>query len=317
MQSLSSKLPPLKSLVAFEAVARHLSLTRAGEELRISREAVSRHIRVLEEHLGVKLFDRLHRAVSLTPPGEKMQTVVMESLENIAYVSGAIGRPRMPFKITVSATIAISSFWLTPRLASFRENYPNIEIHVAISDQPRDMLTDQIDVGLRYGNGSWTGLDSIRLFDIHSFPVCSPQYLEEAKPILSPADLLNHSLVNLDGTTHAAEDWWWWLKEQEVRVPPSFRMIGLDSYDNVIQLALNGQGVALGFSGLVDQLLEDGRLVRPLDETLTRNNAVYVVTPSSMSFAPKVQNFIDWIVAEAQQNSPHHEDTDKQIADVT
>jgi len=303
MQSLSSKLPPLKSLVAFEAVARHLSLTRAGEELRVSREAVSRHIRVLEEHLGVKLFDRLHRAVSLTPPGEKLQSVVLESLENIAYVAGGVSRPRLPFKITVSATIAISSFWLTPRLANFRALHPNIEIHVAISDQPRDMLTDQIDVGLRYGNGSWTGLDSIHLFDVHSFPVCSPEYLEKAEPIKSATDLLNHSLVNLDGTTHAAEDWWWWLKEQDIRVPASFRMIGLDSYDNVIQLALKGQGLAIGFSGLVDELLADGRLVKPLDQTLTKNNAVYVVTPSAMAVAPKVQDFLDWIVIEAHGNS--------------
>ena len=93
MQSLGSKLPPLKSLVAFEASARHLSLTRAARELGISREAVSRQIRVLEEHLGIKLFDRLHRAVALTSAGKKFQSVVQESLENIAYVTGAIRRP--------------------------------------------------------------------------------------------------------------------------------------------------------------------------------------------------------------------------------
>lgn len=314
MQSLASKLPPLKSLVAFEAVARHLSLTRAGEELRISREAVSRHIRVLEEHLGVKLFDRLHRAVSLTPPGEKMHAVVMESLENIAYVAGAVSRPRLPFKITVSSTVAISSFWLTPRLANFRATYPNVEIHVAISDQPRDMQTDQIDVGLRYGNGNWTGLEAIHLFDIHSFPVCSPGYLEQAGQIDEPADLINHSLINLDGTTHAAEDWWWWLKEQDVRVPASFRMIGIDSYVNVIQLAAKGEGIALGFSGLVDEMLADGSLVRPIDTSLTRNNGVYVVIPSTPSVAPNVQNFIDWIVAEASGDTPGEAGVRKEAA---
>ena len=299
MQSLASKLPPLKSLVAFEAVARHLSVTRAGEELRITREAVSRHIRVLEEHVGVKLFDRLHRAMALTPPGEKLQAVVRESLENIAYVSGAVSRPRLPFKTTVSATIAISSFWLTPRLAKFRAKYPSIEIHVAISDRPHDMQTDHIDVGLRYGDGNWTGLSAIHLFDVRSFPICSPGYLETTAPIKEPADLLDHTLVNLDGPTHAAEDWWWWLKEKGVRAPASFRMLGLDSYDNVIQLALKGEGLALGYSGLVDEFLEDGRLVRPITESLSKNNAVYVVIPSSPTLAPKVKNFIAWIVDEA------------------
>lgn len=302
MQSLASKLPPLKSLVAFEAVSRHLSLTRAGEELRISREAVSRHIRVLEEHLGVKLFDRLHRAVALTPPGKKLQRVARESLENIAYVSGSVCRPRLPFKITVSATIAISSFWLTPRLANFRARHPEIEIHVAISDAPRDLYADDIDVGLRYGEGNWPGLRAIKLFDIHSFPVCSPSYLEDSGTIESPADLLEHTLINLDGSTHATEDWWWWLNEQNVRIPASFRMLGLDSYDNVIQLALNGEGVALGFSGLVTELLEDGRLVRPFDSTLTRNRAVYLVSPATTAPSPKIQNFIDWIVEEAAED---------------
>ena len=236
MPTLASRLPPLKSLVAFEAVSRHLSLTRAGEELRISREAVSRHIRVLEDHLGVKLFDRLHRAVALTPPGKKLQRVVRESLENIAYVSGSVCRPSLPFKITVSATIAIASFWLTPRLANFRARYPNIEIHVAISDDLRDLYADEIDVGLRYGDGNWTGLTAIKLFDVRSFPVCSPAYLEKSPPIETCEDLLKQTLINLDGTTHATEDWWWWLNEQDVRIPPAFRMLGLDSYDNVIQL---------------------------------------------------------------------------------
>jgi len=303
MQSLASKLPPLKSLVAFEAASRHLSLTRAGEELRISREAVSRHIRVLEEHLGVKLFDRLHRAVALTLQGRKLQMVVRESLENIAYVAGAVSRPSLPFKITVSATIAISSFWLTPRLANFRGKYPNVEIHVAISDQPRDLYADDIDVGLRYGEGNWRGLSAIHLFDVRSFPVCSPGYLEKCAALAEPADLLEHTLINLDGTAHATEDWWWWLNEQNVRVPATFKMLGLDSYDNVIQLALKGEGIALGFSGLVTEFLADGRLVTPIDVHQTRNLAVYLVTPAASTPSPKVQNFIDWIVEEASSET--------------
>ena len=289
----------MKSLVAFEAAARHLSLTRAGEELRISREAASRHIRVLEEHLGVKLFDRLHRGVALTAPGQKFQAVVVESLGNIASVSASISRPGKSSSITVSATIAISSFWLTPRLARFRAKYPDIEIHVAISDQPHDLIGGQIDVGLRYGDGQWPGLNAIHLFNVDSFPVCSPDYLAGAGPLNEPADLLNHTLVNLDGSTHAAEDWWWWLKEQNVRVPQSFSMLGLDSYDNVIQLAVKGEGVALGFSGIVNEFLADGRLVQPIAATLSRNNAVYVLTPSTQSPSSTVQDFIDWIVVEA------------------
>ena len=299
MQDLGSKLPPLKSLVAFEAAARHLSLTRAARELGISREAASRQIRVLEENLGIKLFDRLHRAVALTTPGKKFQSVVQESLEDIAYVTGAIRRPSQPFKITVSATIALASFWLTPRLAHFRTRHPNVEIHVAVSDTPGNLVADGIDIGLRYGDGNWKSLKAFRLFGINSFPVCAPDYLEGAPPLKAPDDLLNHNLINLDGAPHASEDWWWWLKGNDVAVPKSFKTLGFDSYDNVIRAALDGQGVALGYSGLVAKLMADNRLVRPIEAELSRGHAVYLVMPNNVKPTPRVQEFMDWILEEA------------------
>ncbi len=299
MQSLGSKLPPLKSLVAFEAAARHLSLTRAATELSISREAVSRQIRVLETHLGIQLFDRLHRAVALTTSGEKFQPVVQESLENIAYVAGAIRRPSQPFNITVQATIAVASFWLTPRLADFRAKNPNVEIHVAVSDTPKNLAADGIDVGLRYGDGNWKSLDAFRLFGIDSFPVCSPDYLEGAAPLNAPGDLLNHNLINLDGASHASEDWWWWLKGNDVALPKTFKTLGIDSYDNVIRAALDGQGVALGFSGLVSSLIDQGWLVRPIEAQLSKGLAVYLVIPSTVKPSSRVQEFMDWILEEA------------------
>ena len=213
MQSLSSKLPPLKSIVAFEAAARHASLTLAAKELGVSREAVSRQIRILEEYLGVKVFTRLHRAIALTLAGEKFRPVVEKSLRDLAFTTGEIRRPNVPYKITVSSTIATASFWLTPRLAKFRAAHQNLEIHVAISDRPRDLIKEGIDVGLRYGDGKWPELTVQKLFDISSFPVCTPDYLKNSPPIAKPADLLNHNLVNLDGAIHAEEDWLWWLRE--------------------------------------------------------------------------------------------------------
>ena len=303
MEGLGSKLPPLKSLVAFEAAARHLSLTRAGGELRISREAVSRHIRVLEEHLGVKLFDRLHRAVALTPPGKKLQAVVQQSLEDIAHVSRAIGIPEESHKITVAATIAISSFLLTPRLSRYRAKHPSDEIHVVISDQPNDLFADEVDIVLRYGDGNWPGFETTHLFDVQSFPVCTREYLESAPELQRPADLVNHTLVNLDGAPHASEDWWWWLDEHNVRVPESLKMLGFNSYDNVIRLVMQGEGVALGFSGLIDDYVDDGRLVRPLKSIENRIQAVYIVMPAASSPSPRVQQFIDWIVEETSEHT--------------
>jgi len=307
MEGLGSKLPPLKSLVAFEAAARHLSVTRAGGELRISREAVSRHIRVLEEHLDVKLFDRLHRAVALTPSGKKLQAVVQQSLEDIAFVSRAISSPAESHKITVAATIAISSFLLTPRLSRYRAKHPNDEIHVVISDQSHDLFAGDVDIALRYGDGNWPGFETIHLFDVQSFPVCTPEYLETAPKLEKPADLVNHTLVNLDGAPHASEDWWWWLDEHNVRVPESINLLGFNSYDNVIRLVMQGEGVALGFSGLIDDYVDDGRLIRPLKSVENQILAVYVVLPAAAPPSPRVQHFVDWIVEETSEHTTEAE----------
>jgi len=304
MSPLAAKLPPLRSLVAFEACARHLNMTRAARELGISREAVSRHIRTLEAHLGVKLFRRLHRALEPTPTGLSFQAIVEHSFENIAAATTAMLSAHRTKELTISTTIAIGSFWLTPRLASFRQRHADVEIHVKISDAPADLVSEGIDVALRYGDGSWKGVTSKRLFGIKSFPLCSPAYLRTAGPIEKPADLLKHTLVNLDGAVHAGEDWRWWLGGMGVRAPSTLKLLGFDSYANVIQAALDGQGVALGFTGLANALIESGQLVRPIESEMTKDLAVYLLTPAGRKPNPTVDEFIRWIVDEAAKVSP-------------
>ncbi len=303
MQSLRSKLPPMNSLVAFEASARHLSFTHAGRELLVSREAVSRQIRLLEDHLGVKLFARLYRALELTEAGRELLSVVAESLANIARTAATLQRAGRPSKITVTATIAIASFWLTPRLPRFRASHPDAEIRVIVSDAPLHSVAESFDVALRYGDGNWPGHKAARLFDVHSFPVCSPDYLKNAVPIVAPADLLQHTLLNLDGTPHSLEDWNWWLVEAGVHMPAPCRVLGFDSYATVIQAALDGQGIALGFSRIVDHLVSRGDLVRPIQSAFSKGCAAYVVVPGGVGLAPVAKDFFDWVLAEADSQA--------------
>ncbi len=298
MQALRKILPPLNSLVAFEAAARHLSFTRAGEELLVSREAVSRQIRNLESDLGVKLFARLHRALALTREGADFQAVVERSLGGIAQSAGALRRPGQPARVTITATIALASFWLTPRLPRFRARHPDVEVRVVVSDPPVDMAAEGIDAGLRYGGGEWSGLIATHLFDIESFPVCAPAYLDTGPPIETPADLAHHTLLNLDGLSHQAEDWSWWLAESGVRPPDPSHILGFDNYANVIQAALDRQGIALGFSHLLDRELSDGALVRPLDCVRSRGEAVYLVVSRSIMPSPSARKFCAWVLAE-------------------
>lgn len=299
MQNLRFQLPPVNSLVAFEAAARHLSFTRAGEELRVTREAVSRQIRGLENHLGVKLFVRRHRALDLTSQGAEFRVIVQHSLDAIATSARSLQRARQPSRITVTATIAIATYWLTPRLPRFRAAKPDAEIRVVVSDRPGDMATEGIDVGLRYGEGKWPGVIATHLFDVQSLPVCSPGYLEKSTPIRDTADLVEHTLLNLDGAPHAEEDWPWWLAKSGVTLGGPLNILGFDNYANVIQAALEGQGVALGFSRIVDDLLGRGQLLRPVPAQLDPGYAAYIVVPSGSQPTPAAQNFFDWILAEA------------------
>jgi DNA-binding transcriptional LysR family regulator len=299
MRNLRARLPPLNSLVAFEASARHLSFTRAAEELLVSREAVSRQIRILEGHLGVKLFERLYRALELTEAGEAFHATVQQSLESISRAAGALQHPGQSDKVTITATIAIASYWLTPRLPRFRAAHPDAEIRVVVSDVPVDMAAEGIDVGLRYGDGRWPGTEAIHLFDVTSFPVCAPAYAEGGQPIAVPTDLLTRTLLNLDGAPHALEDWSWWLEESGVRKPASLHILGFNSYANVIQAALDGQGMALGFSGIVDDFLASGALVRPMKAALVTGWGVYLVVPTNASLSPDAKDFYDWVLAEA------------------
>jgi LysR family transcriptional regulator, glycine cleavage system transcriptional activator len=303
MKALRARLPPLNALVAFEASARHLSFTRAAEELGVSREAVSRQIRNLEDHLGLALFRRRHRALDLTPAGQALAAQARESLDAIARAADGLQRRRRPTKLTVTATIALATFWLTPRLPRFRAAHPGAEIRVVVADMAPDLAAEGIDVGLRYGDGRWPGLTARRLFACRSFPVCAPAYLAAGPPIKVPADLVAHTLLNLDGAPHAPEDWRWWL---DGAVPPGARLniLGFDSYANVIQAACEGQGVALGFGGIIDGLLARSDLVRPIPDSRDPGRAVYLVAPAGQALSPLARRFHDWVLAEAAASGP-------------
>lgn len=299
MATLGAKLPPMNSLVAFEAAARQLNFTHAAQELGVSREAISRHIRNLENHLGAKLFHRLHRTLELTEAGRDFEPTVRHSLEAVARASEILRRAGQPNRIMVATTIAIASFWLTPRLPRFRARSPDSEIRMTVSDRPMDMVADGIDVGLRYGDGHWPGLSATRLFDTDTFPVCAPDYLKGAPPLKAAPDLRDQTLLNLDGDAHSSEDWVWWLAGNDVAMPPTGHMLGFDNYANVIQAAVDGQGVALGFGHIVDELLSSGQLIRPLDRALSKGYSVYLVVPTGTTLSANSRDFFNWVIAEA------------------
>lgn len=283
--------------MTFEAVARLESMTKAAAELRVTREAVSRQIRTLEQFIGHRLFERGARTITLTPTGKELAATIAPALEAIAATAESLQNSKVQTRLTVAASVAISSHWLTPRLAAFCSDHPRIDIRVVASDSHKDLRDHDASIGIWYGDGNWPTVDAVRLSGSVSFPVAQPDYLREYGPITEPADLLDHTILHLEGPQHSTEDWEWWLSQANVANRKPRRRIVFNSYVDVLQAAISGQGIALGYSPTIDSLLEKGTLVRALDVEFSKGFSIYQVTPRNLPATMAVKQFSAWLKA--------------------
>ncbi len=289
------RLPPLNALRAFEAAARHLSFTRAADELSVTQAAVSHQIKGLEGRLGVSLFRRLHRKLLLTEAGQALFPPVGEALDGIADAVSGLSAAQSAGILTVSTMDSLAANWLVPRLGRFRARLPDIDVHISTTDELVDFSRDAVDLAIRYGRGEWPGLRVERLMTEEVFPVCSPALLEGGPPLAKPAHLRHHTLLH----DALREDWRMWLMAAGVEGVDAARGPGYGHSYLVVQAAIAGEGVALGRSVLVADALAEGRLVRPFDVSLPVEFAYYVVCPEDLAESPKVKPFRDWLLEEA------------------
>lgn len=296
---MSRRLPPLTALRAFEAAARHLSFTRAATELHVTQAAISHQIKALESFLGVQLFHRQSRALRLTSQGQDYLPAVNKAFDAIADATRRLLAHDARGTLTVSVLPSFAARWLVTRLGRFRETFPDISLRVAPSAELVDFSRDEVDVGIRYGNGRYPGLYSCRLLTEDLFPVCSPQLLEAADPPLrEPRNLEHVTLLHDD----SYGDWRTWLLAAEVHnVDPARGTIYHDA-GMLLQAAVAGQGVAIARGVLAADYLKEGRLVRPFELSLPLDYAYYFVCPRGSAEDPKVKAFRDWLIAEAARD---------------
>jgi LysR family transcriptional regulator, glycine cleavage system transcriptional activator len=293
---VARRLPPLKALPDFEAAARHLSFTKAADELHVTHGAVSRQVKSLEDFLGVQLFRRLNRSLRLTDEGQAYVSTVRVLLEELADATDRVRKRDEQGGLVVSTTMSFTIKWLVPRLARFRERYPEIDVRVQAEDQVVDFARDGVDIGIRYGRGQYPGLKADRLINDDFVPVCSPALREGEHPLREPGDLKYHALLHEMGTQI---DWRMWLMAAGVEgIDPSRGPVYSHS-SLIIQAAINGEGVALGRTALIIEDLAAGRLVVPFDITLKAEYAYYVVYPPRAVERAKVRAFRDWLLEEA------------------
>ncbi len=296
MRFLGKRLPPLGTLVAFEAASRSLSFTRAADELNLTQAAISRQIRLLEEDLGVKLFTRANRTVTLTPEGRDLQHTVSLALAHIANAAEQVRSTGGEHRLTVAADQSAATLWLMPKLSDFRRDNPDINVRLVVSDNDEDCMADHIDLSIVHGNGEWAGHDSTLLFGEDVFPVCSPAYLDLNGPIETPADLTHQTLLGLEDDHWDWMTWRVWLTENGVHLPAEHHAMTINNYPLLLQAAADGYGIALGWSHLADPFLDDGRLVRPLsDLSVTTEAGYYLLSPLSRPLGPDAVKFNDWV----------------------
>ncbi|MGF1610801.1 MAG: LysR substrate-binding domain-containing protein [Kiloniellales bacterium] len=302
MVSLRKRLPPINSLVVFEAAARSLNFTRAAEELGVTQAAVSRQIAALEAHLNAKLFERLHHALRLTAKGKAFRQVVARSLDSIANSAEAIRQADTEVRVTLFANVAVATFWLNPRLPLLVKRFPETDIRLVASDEDPDDGLDGIDLAILYGDGQWPKLNAELLFGEELFPVCSPDYLRSAPAPQSPADLLRHSLLHID--QHAPDwiNWRMWLQSQGVDPPRRIRGPKFNNYALLVDMAVEGRGVGLGTRHLVDRLLAEGALVRALDASLVSERGYYLVTRRDRRLSNEAQAVLRWLRRQRPRN---------------
>ena len=291
-------IPSMTALVEFEAVARLGSFTNAASELGVSQAAVSRQVKCLEETLGVKLFHRLHRSISLTGEGEALYLVVAESMQKIAGVFDRLSTGVEQRELVLASTAPFSQLRLLPRLANLKRLDPPLQLRLTTQMFTADLRHVEADVAVRFGDGNWGDGTSTLLFDEEVFPVCSPDFLKEYSAPESLEALARLPLVVSDSTYEGWMDWEEWFRFAGYRPARLDYVLRCSLYTDALQAARYGQGVALGWGRLVQDLLVRGELVRLTSTTAKLTDAYFVVVPHGRTITPAVNQIIDWLRSE-------------------
>lgn len=291
----TTRLPPLTSLRAFEAAARHTSFAKAAEELHVTPAALSYQIRQLEESLELKLFNRMNRAVSLTPSGRTLYPHITNGFKAFRQGFKALADLSRTKPLTITAGPAFTAKWLAPRLYRFVESYPDIEIRLAAALRVTDFSVDDVDVAIRFGREVGSDLYSEILLHESLCPVCTPEIAEELKTI---PDLVHQTILYDDSMSHiedAAVDWKDWLTlagYPELKLPKG---LIFSNADHALNAALAGTGVVLARTTLVKSDIISRQLVQPFPIILDTDLDFRFVCPQGMENEPRTAKFLEWL----------------------
>lgn len=293
----------LDLLRGFRAAARHLSFTHAAQEVSVTQSAISQEVKTLEEQLGTPLFTRVNRTLRLTQAGEQLYRSVNEALglidSTVEQVTGA-GRA-----LCITVTVPFASLWLGPRLSRFTRLHPEISLRVIASNDRLDMAREHVDIAIRHSSNGLTPPLQDKIYDYEIFPVCSPALLSGAIPIRTPADLASHVLLDFETVRNGRPwyDWALWCNAMQIRGLKPAGSLHFSHYDQVIEAAIAGSGIAIGRWPHLANHLRAGILVSPLlDAGVARLGGFYVVVGDEAPLE-QVEAFVTWLRSEADDDT--------------
>ena len=287
------KLPPFPAVRAFEASARHLSFKKAAVELCLTQSAISHQIKSLEDYLGVQLFYRETRAVALTSEGSRYLKRMSEVLDDMAVETARISRRDDGGSLSVRAAPGFLR-WLMPRLASFREIYPDLELHLSGSLARVEFASEEVDVNIRWGYEPVKGLLCTPLVASSRYPVISPELLDKGPEINKPDDLRRFTLLHESGCPNLEG----WIVFAGGAPDGAGRGLRFDHYDRLLQAASDGQGIGLGFDAIVSDDIKAQRLVRLFNVEYPARILYSLVTPQAWAERPRIAAFRNWVIRE-------------------
>ncbi|UMR31795.1 LysR substrate-binding domain-containing protein [Massilia sp. MB5] len=286
-------LPPLDALRGFVAAARRLSITQAADDLCLTQSAVSRQIQALEERLGTQLFTRSNRSITLTMAGEQLFRLCSPWMDKLAELSDSLREEIRPRTVTISASIGVASLWILPRLGAFQAAHPDIDVRLAANNRVEDLAQEDIDLAIRYSAAAQAGPNAQHLFDEQIVPVASPAVAQRV--LAHPRGLLSEVLLDLERNSRPWLRWSYWLE----RKAPGLRAKGFlyfHQYDQIIQAALEGHGVALGRLPLIQNMLKDGRLQALASVPQGVPDYAYWLLQAVPEPREEVRHFRDWLL---------------------
>src|SRR5260221_4883741 len=294
---MSRPLPPLNALRAFESAARHLSFTRAADEMNVTQAAISHQVKALEERLGVQLFRRLPRRLLLTDEGQALLPDLRDAFSRMALAVERISARSAIGTLTVSSMTTIVMTWLVPRLPRFQAAHTEIDVRLMTTQRLVDFAREDIDGGIRFGTGKWPGVKVERMFGEVLTPLCGKRFIDKIK---TPTDLRSLPLLR----TTEEEEWPIWFAAAGIEAIDGMRGPIFDSTMIGVQAAIDGLGIVMGPAALFADDIIAGRLFQPFPLAVETGKSYWLVTPETMADRPKVKAFRDWIFAEIARPEP-------------